>query len=100
MDLRQKFLEAKFDMDESCMEYLDTLHRHHRNDILMEMATITSKIKNSPREVQTYMNVSDRDSNSFFFEINVIKERGYAPYFLKVSEITSDDYLDYIISKR
>jgi len=100
MDLRQKFLEAKFDMDESCIEYLNTLDRHHRNDILMEMANITSKIKNSPREVQFFYGVSNSKKDAFFFEINVIKERRYPPYFLKVNEITSDNYLDYIISKR
>ena len=49
-------------------------------------------------EIQTFASVSHIDS-PLFFELSVLKEDGHHPFFIEVTEITSDDYLDYLLLK-
>ena len=101
MDLKLKYSEGSivFETEESFIDELEILGDQYLYDILLQMKDLCQKLTNKKGELQTYGGVS-KEGTPLFFEITVLKEKGNKPYFLEIVQISTDEYLDFIIKKQ
>tara|TARA_R110000751_G_scaffold3827_9_gene17824 strand:- start:1618 stop:1923 length:306 start_codon:yes stop_codon:yes gene_type:complete len=96
MDLKQKYFVAEvFEVDDDFLESLEAINEGCQEDILNQLHTLCMYLENN-KNVQNFAGVSHSDGQ-LFFEVSVLKEHKKHPYFMDINEISSDDYLDYMI---
>ena len=102
MDLKQKFLEGNvvFEVQESFADSLSLLDEDVYLDILVQMKDLCEFAPFKQKIVQTFGGVSHYDGYAYFFELSLINELQHMPFFLDITEISSDDYLDYILENK
>ena len=101
MDLKLKYSEGSiiFETEESFIDELEILGDQYLYDILIQMKDLCQKLTNKKGELQTYAGVS-HEGAPLFFEITVLKEKNSKPYFLEIVKISTDEYLDYVLTKQ
>ena len=101
MALELKYTEddTVFEIEETFFEDFERIGSSYVDDILRQMNHLCKTIDNIYNEIQFFGGVSDVEK-PIFFEISVLKEKGKHPFFLAIQEITSDDYLDYILLEK
>ena len=101
MDLKLKYSEGSiiFETEESFIDELEVLGDQYIYDILMQMKDLCHNLPNKKGELQTYGGVSHEDT-PLFFEITVLKEKNSKPYFLEIVQTSTDEYLDYVLTKQ
>tara|TARA_R110002020_G_C16293905_1_gene772644 strand:- start:1371 stop:1697 length:327 start_codon:yes stop_codon:yes gene_type:complete len=99
LELKYTGVDVTFEIEEEFLEDLEHIGSTYVDDILSQMNDICLSIDNRRNQIQTFAGVSHAGS-PLFFELTVLKEEGRHPYFIEVTEITADDYLDYLLLKK
>jgi len=99
MDLRLKYTGGTFEINETFLEALEEITDDIAEDILIQLAKLSTRLKNKYKEIQEFAGVS-HVHGQFFFSVSVVKERNKYPYFMSIDEISSDEYLDYRINEK
>lgn len=97
MDLKLRYFVAEvFEVDDDFLESLETIDGDCQEDILNQMHELCLSLEND-KNVQWFAGVSHANGGQLFFEVSVLKEHKKYPYFIDIKEISSDEYLDYMI---
>ncbi len=99
LELKYSGDNVTFEIEESFLEDLERIGTAYIDDILTQMNNLCLSLDDIYNEVQTFGGVS-HEADALFFEISVLKEQGQHPFFLEVNEISTDEYLDYILLKK
>ena len=92
--------EIIFEAEESFWDDIEIIGSPHADNIIEQMNDLCISAEDIYNEVQTFAGVSHDNGGAFFFEISLVKEHGYYPFFIKIKEITTDEYLDALLEKK
>ena len=98
MVLKPKYSGANitFEIEESFLEDLEEIGESYSDDIFKQMHYLCDTLENMRNEIQIFAGVS-HVGEPLFFEISVLNEKKRYPFFIKVSRIDPDAYLDYML---
>ncbi len=102
MVLKLKYSGADiiFEAEDSFWDEIEIIGPPHSDNILEQINGLCGGMRDLYNKVQVFAGVSHAGNKPFFYEISALKEHGYYPFFLKIKEITTDEYLDALLIKK
>lgn len=101
MDSKQKSIEEMnlYDVDQTFIDSLKRFPNTYRIPVATMVDHNAKELPEHDGKAQKFGGVI-KDDNPFFFEVEFLKAKGDIPIFLDVSQISVDQYLDYIIEHK
>jgi hypothetical protein len=100
LKLKYTGVDITFEAEDCFWDEIEIIGSPHADRILEQINGLCAGMSDLHNKVQFFAGVSHAESKPFFYEMSVVKEHGYYPFFLTIREITTDEYLDALLKKK